>query len=163
KTMTAAVDIYALGAILYEMLTGRPPFLGADPTETVLQVLSQDPVPIRQLRPDCPRDLETICLKCLEKTPPKRYVSAEALAEDLRRFLANEPIRARPAGSLERLAKWVRRKPATAALLGGAVVATLILIVVGFLYAGHLRKHNQDLQAAFDRESNAHDQERRAR
>jgi WD40 repeat protein len=118
-------DVYALGAILYELLTGRPPFRAATGLDTVLLVLSEEAVPVRRLQPKTPRDLETICHHCLRKDPKKRYVSAAALAEDLRRFLAGEPIRARPAPVWERAAKWARRRPSLAALL------TLVLVVVG--------------------------------
>ena len=121
-------DVYALGAILYELLTGRPPFQGESPMETLLQVLAEDPLPPGRLLPRLPRDLESICLKCLEKAPPRRYATALNLAEDLSRFLAGEPVRARPANAWDRAWKWGRRRPAIAAL-GLAVV---IVAVTGF-------------------------------
>jgi formylglycine-generating enzyme required for sulfatase activity len=127
-----ATDVYALGAILYELLTGRPPFKAATAMDTVLQLLSEEPVPVRRLQPQVPRDLETICHHCLEKDPAKRYASAQTLAEDLRRFQAGEPIAARPAGQLERAAKWVRRRP-TAAALVGLTVLMLAGVVAGVL------------------------------
>jgi WD40 repeat protein len=111
-----AADVYALGALLYELLTGRPPFQGASAAETTLQVLTEDPVSPRRLQPRLPRDLETICLKSLEKKPERRYASAKALADDLARFLAGEPTEARPTGAWERGLKWARRRPAVAAL-----------------------------------------------
>src|SRR5215813_8531207 len=120
-----AADVYALGALLYECMTGRPPFEG--PQQVVLvSVLNDEPVPPSRTAPKVPRDLETICLKCLSKEPARRYASAEELANDLRRFQAGEPVRARPVGAVERTWKWARRQPALAALLG--VVAVLLLM-----------------------------------
>jgi hypothetical protein len=123
-----ATDVYALGAILYELLTGRPPFWAADPLDTLLQVRYQDPVSPRALQPGVPNDLETICMMCLQKEPAKRYLSAQALADDLHSFQAGEPIRARRAGTIERLLHWIRRHP----LAAGSLAALLLAITTGF-------------------------------
>jgi serine/threonine protein kinase len=128
-----AVDVYGLGAILYEMLTGRPPFRGKSSIETIKLVVEQEPVPPSRLLPKVPRDLETICLKCLNKEPRKRYLTAAQLAEDLERYLAVEPIQARPTSSLERGWKWARRRPAVA-LLALSVSALGVLVGAGFRY-----------------------------
>jgi WD40 repeat protein len=121
-----AADVYALGATLYCMVTGRPPFQAATAMDTVLQVLTEEPVPLRRLNPSVPRDLETICQKCLEKEPGKRYAGAADLGEDLRRFLAGEPILARPVTAIERAIKWARRRPAIAALSGLVALVTAL-------------------------------------
>jgi WD40 repeat protein len=129
-----AADVYALGAILYEMLTGRPPFRAATVVDTMQQVLQDDPVPPRRLQPTVPADLDTVCLKCLRKEPLRRYDSAAALADDLARFLREEPVRARPIGAVERGWRWARRRPALAALLLVIGLAVASLTAGGIAY-----------------------------
>lgn len=145
-----AADIHALGAILYELLTGRPPFQAASVLETLEQVRSQEPVSPRHLVPTIPRDLETICLKCLQKEPTRRYKSAEALAQDLRRCIEGEPIQARPVGVWERGLKWLRRHPARAALVGVSCLTALALtwVAVSLSYSARLEAVNEALEVA---------------
>ncbi|HVS36202.1 MAG TPA: serine/threonine-protein kinase [Gemmataceae bacterium] len=142
-----AADIYALGAILYELLTGRPPFRAETAVETVLQVLHQEPVPPSRLNAKTPRDLETICLKCLRKDPQRRYAAAAALADDLRRFQRGEPVRARPASLPSRLAKWARRRPTHAAMLAVGLLFIVALVAGGVWLALHQAERRRLIEA----------------
>src|SRR5262249_2864123 len=156
QTLGPPVDIYALGAILYELLTGRPPFRGETAADTVLQVISQFPVPPSRLNAKVPRDLETICLKCLHKEAPRRYASAAALADDLRCFLHGEAIAARPEGRLERFVRGVRRRPTLVVGLTASVLLATALVGGGLWVRGE-RAANERAQEQLQR----HDQARR--
>jgi serine/threonine protein kinase len=137
-------DVYALGAILYELLTGRPPFTAETGVETLFQVCSEEPVAPTRLQPKLSRDLNTICLKCLQKDPRKRYASAGALADDLHRFLNDEPILARPEPAWERVVRWARRRRLAAASLALTIVAALAL--VGVLLWSNAREHQHAVE-----------------
>ena len=140
-----AADQYALGAILYELLTGRPPFQGTSVLDTLDQVRKKEPVPPSQLQPKIPRDLETICLKCLEKEPVRRYADVTALAEDLRRFRAGEPIVARPVSRAEHLLRWCLRNQLVAGLGAAAAASLLIGTAVSTTLAVNVSQKNQTL------------------
>jgi hypothetical protein len=133
KRVGLAADVYALGAILYYLLTGRPPFHGDNPVDTILQVVSGTAVPPRRLRPSIPRDLDAICLKCLEKDPTRRYPSAEALADDLRQFQAGGTVSARPRGAVRRGWRWCLRYPTAAALAGALSLAAIAVLGLALL------------------------------
>lgn len=140
--VSPASDVYSLGAILYCLITGRPPFQAATPLETLQQVLNQEPAPSRQLNAQVPVDLDTIVLKCLEKDPRRRFGTARELCDELTRFLAGDPIRSRPVGPVTRLLKWSRRRPAQAALgiVSGLALMALAGLAVGVGYYGRLRQ-----------------------
>jgi serine/threonine protein kinase len=130
-----AADVYALGAILYECFTGRPPFKAATAPATLDLVIHSDPVPVRAINPHVPKDLETVCHKCLRKEPAERYASADELAADLRRFLEGQPVEAQPVGTAEPVAGPARRNRAVASLLGAVAVALVIATIVSATYA----------------------------
>ncbi len=145
-----ATDVYALGVILYELLTGRPPLRGETDLETLRLVSDREPLPPRSLRPGLPRDLETICLKCLEKRPQRRYAGTAELAQDLGRFLEGRPIRARRASAWERTGKWAHRRPSHAAI--AAIAAVVVLGVLGGLgwAQARERRHGEEVRAKTD-------------
>ncbi|MCS5582606.1 MAG: serine/threonine-protein kinase, partial [Pseudomonadales bacterium] len=140
ETLGPAADTYALGAVLYHMLAGRPPFQAETQLDTLMQVIEDEPLPLRRLVSSVPVDLETICLKCLQKDIHRRYERAEELAEDLRRFLAGEPIQARPVSMVERSWKWARRRPAVAGMISVSAAALVGLILFGLSYNTQLKK-----------------------
>jgi WD40 repeat protein len=147
KRLTTAVDVYSLGAILYELLTGGPPFQGETVLDTLRQVVEDEPVRPRVHDRHIDRDLETICLKCLHKEPQKRYGSSEALADDLQRWLEFRPIRARRTGTAEAVLKWARRRPAVASLLAFIVVLTTVGLVGALTLWQRAEKARRDLEA----------------
>ncbi|MFO0915096.1 MAG: protein kinase [Pirellulales bacterium] len=146
--ISALTDVYGLGAILYEVLSGQPPFGGESPLQIVRQVLTEDVIPFSELGVEVPKDLQSICLKCLDKTAGRRYSSAGDLSADLQRYLRGEPTIAQPVTSAARLAKWARRRPAVAALIGAVVLSSLMLIVNAVIYASRLRIARDDAVAA---------------
>jgi serine/threonine protein kinase len=153
------VDIHAVGVILYEMLTGRPPFQGSTIPDTLEQIRTQEPVTPVRLQPGVPVDLATICLKCLEKEPARRYASAQDLADDLRRFLRHEPIVAKPVGWAERFGKWTRRNPGVAALLGGLLLLAAVYIVTVTLLWQSAESARELTSLALQREQTARNEE----
>jgi WD40 repeat protein/serine/threonine protein kinase len=143
--VTIAADVYSLGAILYEMLTGRPPFNADTPLATLRQVVEHEPTRPSTINLHADPDLETICLKCLEKEPPRRYSSAQSLAEDLQRWLNDEPIQARAIGRFGRLRKWTRRRPGTTALILVSGLATLAFLIGQTITSARLARANESL------------------
>jgi WD40 repeat protein len=148
ERLTTAADIYSLGAIMYQLLTGRPPFRADTPLETMRKVMDEPPLAPHLVHEICDRELETICLKCMEKEPERRYGSAQALAEDLERWLRDEPILARPIGTIGRLKKWTRRNPRTAMLVLVSSLAVVAFVVGQLISSVRLGRANTKVRAA---------------
>jgi WD40 repeat protein len=161
KNLTTAADVYSLGAILYECLTGRPPFKGESVLDTLMQVMEREPIRPRQLNSRVPPDLETICLKCLEKEPARRYGSAEALADDLGRWVNGEPIQARPVSATERFVKWVRRKPLVSALAATALISLVLGTIISTVQAQRAHQMASWAQIEADRADKERDKAER--
>lgn len=162
--LNPATDVYGLGAILYEILTGRAPFAAETDWQVLRQIVDQEPLAPRHLRSDIPRDLEAIALKCLEKDPNLRYATARALADDLQRYLAGRPTFARPLTWYQRAGKWSKRRPAWAALLGVSVTAALAMIAMTLIYISSLKTANQAAeQSQAEARENAEESSRQER
>ncbi len=163
--MSERTDIYGLGAVLFEMLTGQTPFPGGSPADILRRTLTQDPTPIAQLRGDVSADLQAVCLKCLEKEPGGRHASMTELAEDLRRYLRGEPTLARPLNPWQRLAKWARRRPAIAVLTCAMIMSLLGLVTVSTRYTiqlGHALTVSEQRRVDADKQRTVANQQRDA-